>query len=477
MYTICLLGRSKIGKTSLFNKFLNLNFNLKLYNLFDFNYCIKNFNNKYFIFIDNIYIYNKILKNKLNDISYKKIYNRFFFNIINCDFIFFLLDSSIGLLDEDIFLYNKIIKKYRKKTILVLNKYDLIYNFKNLDSNNFLYKFSFLNIKNIIFISTLYDFNIDKLLNILYINVIKLNNNNLKFFNYLLKYCINLHNYNFCNFNSIKNNNNINNFKINIIILGKPNVGKSTLLNSICNDYRSFVSNIENITKSFIICNIIINNIKYIISDSPGINKNFFNNNYSIYDFNKDISLFNIIFFLIDINNGLTKYDLYLINFFLIKGKILFIIFNKCENLKVKDKFKIKNYIIKKYGFIKNIFIFFISALNISNKFIYKLFNLSYYSYKNIFLKDINTSKINKILKLAINKFNENNYFNNVFNLKYAHIGCYNPFTIVIHGNKIKNINYSYKKYLINFFVKFLNFSSYNINIKFKESLNPYNKK
>ncbi len=477
MYTICLLGRSKVGKTSFFRKIINNNiFSLKLKNSLDFSYCLKLINNKYFIFIDTINIYNKINNLKFKNI-YNELYKKFLFNIYNSDLILFLIDYSVGLLDEDIIFYKKFIKNYVNKTILILNKIDLIYKYEYLNKYFIVNNYYSLNIKNIMFISILNNFNLDKLFNKIYI-LLNNKNNNLKFFNYLLKYCINLYNF---NINDLKfNNNNYNkkllyNYTINIIILGKTNVGKSTFLNSICNDNRSFVSSVKNVTKDFIFFNFINNNIKYLISDSPGIGKYFLNNNnFSIFSFYKTISFFNIIFFMIDINYGLTKYDLYLINFFLIKGKILFIIFNKCENLKNSDKYKIKNYIINRYGFIKNLFIFFISALYIDNIFIFNLFNLCYNCYNNIFYSNINTSKINKILKLAINNFNENNYFKKVFNLKYAHIGSYKPFTIIIHGNNVNNINLSYKKYLINFFIKRLNFLSFNINLKFKESLNPY---
>ncbi len=474
MYTICLVGRSKVGKTSFLNKIINNNiFTFKLKNSFDFNYCIKIIKDKYFIFIDNIYIYNNILKFKDNINFSNKLYSKFLFNIYSCDIIFFFIDSSIGLLDEDIYFYNNYIKNNISKTILVLNKSDLIDKYNYLNKYFILKKCYSLKIKDIIFISILNNNSLDKLFNKTYIHL-ENKIGNLKFFNNLLKYCVNLYNYNINNLNFVKDNNLLNYFKINIVILGKTNVGKSTFLNYICGDNRCFVSNLENITKDFIFYNFVKNNIKFLISDSPGINKKFFNFNYSILEFYRIIKFFDIIFFMIDINSGITKYDLYLINFLLIKGKILFIIFNKCENLSIRYINIYKNYILNKYGLMKNLFIFFISCLNLKKKNIFNLFNLCYNCYSNIYLKDIKTSKINKILKLAINNFSENNYFKNVFNLKYAHIGSYKPFTIVIHGNNINNINFSYKKYLINFFTKELGFSSFNINLKFKESLNPY---
>ncbi len=474
MFIISLIGSLKVGKTSLFNVLINNNCFLNINNIFDYNYGLKYFRNKFFIFIDNINFDNFNKKNFNNKDIYFSLYKKFIFNLKNSDLVCWLVDSTINFLDKDIYFYKYILKKYNKNIILILSKTDLL----KIDYKFILYKFCSLGIKNIFNISIYKRSSIENLLNNLYLILFKNFKDNINF-KYFLKFCLNLNKYNeLYNLYLLKNNNKNLNFKnIKIIILGKTNVGKSTFLNNICKCNYSFVSNIQNTTKEFIFYNFIFNNIKILISDSPGISKNFFNKHYSFIKFFKKINIFNVILFIIDINKGLTKYDLGMIKFLLIKGKILFIIFNKCEKLNSIDKLKHRKYIIKKYGFIKHIFIFFICALNLKKNFLFKLFKLIIKYYNKIFNSNISTYKINKILKLALENFSENNSFNNLIKLKYAHIGGYDPFTIVIHGKRVNYINLSYKNYLINFYTRSLKFFGYKINIKFKECNNPYIKK
>ncbi len=468
MFIISLIGSSKVGKTSLFNKLINNNDFLNINNLFDFSYGLKYFKKKFFIFIDNINfdIFNK--KNFNNSNIYFKLYKKFILNLKNSDLICLLVDSHLNILDKDIYFYKNIVKKFNNNIVLIVSKIDLL----NANNRFIIYKFYSLGIKYIFTISIYKKYMLKDLLNNLYLILIKNFKNN-DFFKYLLKYCVNLNKYDkLYNLYLLKNNKNLK--CINIVILGKTNVGKSTLLNNICKCNCSFVSSFENTTKEFIFYNLVFNNIKFLISDSPGISKMFFNKYYSFFKFFKKINIFNIILFTIDINIGLTKYDLYLIKFLLVKGKIVFIIFNKCEKLNKNDNLKYEKYIKKKYGFIRNIFIFFISALNLKEKFLFKLFKLINKNYNKIFNYNISTYKINKILKLALKNFSEKNNFNNLIKLKYAHIGGYNPLTIIIHGKKVNYINLSYKNYLINFYTRYLKIFGYNINIRFKECYNPY---
>ncbi len=480
MYIMSLVGRYNVGKTSLFNKIIQYNHLLKnkFNNNYDINYGILKLKNKFLICIDNINILDK--KKIINNNNlYIKLYKQFLFNIKNSDIICLVVDGSVGLLYEDILLYKTILKLKNKYLILIINKIDL-FSF----NEKIIYDFYSLGIKYIVKISIYKNKSILKFLKILKKIILYINNN--IHFNSLLKYCNNLNYYPLLQnkFLSKLNNNiiiknfilkNINNIKI--IIIGKPNVGKSTLLNYLCQDYRSVVSEKENTTKDFIFYNFIIYNTNFLISDSPGINKKIFRNKININFFLKKILIFKVILFLVDINNGLSKYDLFLLKLFLVRGKIVFIIFNKCENLTLNIKNKFKRYILNKYGFLKNINLFFLSAINLNINIVNELFTKICLVYKNIINLNISTSLLNRILKDAINDLSENNNFKKSFKLKYAHIGNLYPLIIVIHGNKINLINNSYKKYLINFYIKKLNFIGYNINIKFKECYNPYIKK
>ncbi len=484
MFTILLLGNTNVGKTSVFNVLTktNLAINNKINNFtYDFNYGIFEFKNKYFICIDTF---------GLSDFKFLKIYNKnkfyleknniqkkFINNIKNVDLVCLLVDYTSDFNNNDIFLSKFVLKNLKKKIVLLVNKVDLcnnyyydLYRYYSLGIN-LMYPISILDNKSILYF----------LDDIFFKRKIFKEKNNF-FYKKIIYFCINLDKYNFL----LKKKNNNFIFKkdnyIKIVILGKPNVGKSTFMNFLVKNDRSIVSSNCGTTKDFVTCFVNINNVDYIISDSPGLDKlvkNFYIDNKF---FNKKFFLnkildFKIIFYLIDINIGITKNDLFLLNLFFSCGKIVVLFFNKCELFSKLEINQYKKNILFKYDFIKNIDTYFISAINLKKNSIYFIFQNLINNYKNIFLNKISSFKLTKFLKKSLSIFYDDNNIKNLVNLKYAHIGGYYPFTIVVHGNKINLLNYSYKKYLVNFYTKILKFRGYKIFLKFKEIFNPYIKK
>ncbi len=466
MFTFLLIGNSNVGKTSLFNKLTktNLAINNKINNFtYDFNYGIFFYKNMYSICIDtfNIYNINILNKNCCRYIKRKHIYKNFIYIIQNINIVCLLIDYSIGINKNDILLSNFFLKVVKKKIVLLINKIDLCNdNYLNL------YNYRYLGIDLIYPISVLNGKGISNFLDDVFFKKKLFLKNKNSFYKKIIYFCINLDKYNFI-FKKIFNKLYCSNY-IKVVILGKPNVGKSTFMNFIVGNYRSIVSSKSGTTKDFITCFVNINSINYIISDSPGLNK--FTEKFYIKDkyfFLKKIFEFKIIFYLVDINIGLTKYDLVLLNFFLKYGKIVILIFNKCELYSKLDLIKYKKYIILKYNFINYLDVYFISTLYLKNIDLLILFKKLFLNYKNIFSSKFTSYKLTKFLKESINEFYGNN--KKLIKLKYAHIGGYYPFTIVIHGKKNYLLNSSYKKYLINFYIKKLNFRGCKIFLKFKE--------
>ncbi len=465
MFTFLLVGNTNVGKTSFFNWLTktNLAINNNISNFtYDFNYGIFNFKNKYFICIDTFSIYNLKLFKKKN-FKFKKnrlIYENFLYVIKNIDIICLLIDFSVGINENDVFFSNFFLKNIKKKVVLLINKIDLCNDYY-LNLNNYrylgidlIYPISVLNSKGIVFF-----------LNDIIFKKNILIKNKCTFYKKIIFFCINLDKYNFI---LKKLHNYLYNNYIKIVILGKPNVGKSTFINFIVGNNRSIISSKSGTTKDFITCYINIDNNNYIISDSPGLNK-FTEKLYikNKYFFLNKIFEFKVIFYLVDINMGLTKYDLVLLNLFLKYGKIVTLIFNKCELYNKLYLIKYKKYILSKYNFINYLNIYFISAINLKIKDISILFKKLVFDYKNIFLNKFTSLKLTKFLKKSIIKFYGE--FKESIKLKYAHMGGYYPFTIVIHGKRINLLSYSYKRYLMNFYLKKLQFKGCKIFLKFKE--------
>ncbi len=463
MFTIAIVGNTNTGKTSLFNFLTNTNFSLvssKEYYTLDFNYGLLKFNKNNIILIDTCSIKNLNIFRKKNDLKKYLNIRKYIFIIKNVNLIFFLVDSRL-ITDRDLF-FLKILLNINNNIVLILNKIDLYKNFI-FDKE----KFNYLGIDKIYPISILNRSNIYLLFDNLFKNKNLFKNNNF-FVKRLLKSCINLYNYKYLFFKD--------NIFIKILILGKPNVGKSFLLNLLVGNNRSVVSNLKFSTKDFISFLIKFKNICYSISDSPAIYKI---NKYKY--LNKNIFLliknfFNIILYVIDINDNVSRYDLKILNLLFNRGKLIILVFNKCILKKYYYNIHKKN-LIKRYDFMKYMDIFYIKDFNNINNilsFRKKIFNIILSNYKNIFLKKINNNLLTKILKL----FFRNNIINNYsFKLKYSCISKYYPLVIIIYGNKINLINSSNKKHLLNFYMEKLNLKGCKIFLKFKEIYNPFFKK
>ncbi len=483
MLTIAIVGNYNVGKTSLFNLLTNTNFsftNKFKYFTLDYNYGFldKKYKiiNKNIIFIDTNSILNFIFLNKKN-----KGYNNFLLNlerkflfiIKKVNFIFFLVDSHI-ITEKDKSL-SKYLIKYNNNIVLLLTKKDIYNNFI-LNLNNFYC----LRINNIFYIS-IYDKNSIFIFLNEFLNKKKILNKKKNFYIRNIKFCINLDkNYYILKkfiFNKKISNYEINKNIIKLVILGKNGIGKSSFLNLVCKNNRSFISNkTDGCTKDFIMSLYKYNkNIYYLISDSPGLcnNKNYYNDIILKIKFN-----FNIILYIIDFNLNISRYDLKMLNFFLKEGKYILLLFNKCDNIKNNILLKYKDILIKRYDFMKYIDIYFFSCLNYNINIINNLFKTIYLNYLNIFNNNINNIIINNILKI----FNKNiknirNNKNYIFKLRYALICKYYPLIIIIYGNKINLINNFYKKKILNLYMKKLKFKGFRIFLRFKEIYNPYKKK
>ena len=188
----------------------------------------------------------------------------------------------------------------------------------------------------------------------------------------------------------------------------------------------------------------------------------------------KNISKTKINLLIIDCVTGLDRQDKRLINLIINKGIFLIIIFIKIDL--VKDQKKLKTDLIEQiYNEIKeakNLKYFFISSLKKNN--VTKVFD---FVLKNINLDtNISTSKINSWLKNVTSNLSHPYISGKKINFKYAVQKNKLPIKIMIFTNYPKLISESYKRYLMNNFIKKFQIKNQKIKILFKKSSNPYSK-
>jgi len=262
---------------------------------------------------------------------------------------------------------------------------------------------------------------------------------------------------------------------IKLAIIGKPNVGKSTLTNRILGEERVVVYDQAGTTRDSIYIPMSREDREYILIDTAGVRKrkkvNETVEKFSVIKTLKAIEDCNTVLLVIDARDGIAEQDLCLLGYTLNAGRSLVIAVNKWDGMTDYDKERVKSELDRRLGFIDFAKIHFISALHGTGVgHLYESVEEAYDSST----KRISTSMLTRIMTMATDDHNPPMVQNRRVKLRYAHAGGYNPPLIVIHGNQVKKLPDSYKRYLMNYFRRSLQIMGTPIRIEFREGSNPF---
>ncbi|MDU3718649.1 MAG: ribosome biogenesis GTPase Der [Klebsiella michiganensis] len=179
----------------------------------------------------------------------------------------------------------------------------------------------------------------------------------------------------------------------------------------------------------------------------------------------------NVVLLVIDAREGISDQDLSLLGFILNSGRSLVIVVNKWDGLSQEVKEQVKETLDFRLGFIDFARVHFISALHGSG--VGNLFESVREAYDSA-TRRVGTAMLTRIMTMAAEDHQPPLVRGRRVKLKYAHAGGYNPPIVVIHGNQVKDLPDSYKRYLMNYFRKSLEVMGTPIRIQFKEGENPF---
>jgi GTP-binding protein len=262
---------------------------------------------------------------------------------------------------------------------------------------------------------------------------------------------------------------------IKLAIVGKPNVGKSTLTNRILGEERVVVYDMPGTTRDSVYIPMERDEREYILIDTAGVRKrkkiSEAVEKFSIVKTLQAIEEANVVLLVIDAREGITDQDLSLLGFVLNSGRSLVVAVNKWDGLSNDIKDEIKREMDRRLGFIDFARIHFISALHGSG--VGNLFESVQEAYMSA-TKRINTALLTQIMEMAQDDHQPPLVRGRRVKMKYAHAGGYNPPVIVIHGNQVDDLPSSYKRFLMNYFRKALEIMGTPIKIEFREGNNPF---
>ena len=265
---------------------------------------------------------------------------------------------------------------------------------------------------------------------------------------------------------------------VKISIIGRPNAGKSTLVNALIGEDRLVVSSESGTTRDSIDVPLEFKNKKITLIDTAGMRRKRSikeeTEKFSVSKSVDSIKRGDLVILLLDGSENIVDQDIHLLGLTLAIGRPVIVVANKIDLLNKSEREGLENKINRKLKFASYIKLHYISALE--KRGLKRLLNVADKVYLDS-LRDLDTSIINKILKSAT--YNQQPAMAGRFRpkLRYAHSGGKNPPTIIIHGNNLKQIQESYTRYLENYFRKELDLGSTPLDIVYRDQENPFKNK
>ncbi|MDE1220003.1 ribosome biogenesis GTPase Der [Vibrio aestuarianus] len=262
---------------------------------------------------------------------------------------------------------------------------------------------------------------------------------------------------------------------IKLAIIGRPNVGKSTLINRILGEERVVVYDMPGTTRDSIYIPMMRDEREYVLIDTAGVRRRTRINEtvekFSVVKTLKAVEDANVVLLVIDARENISDQDLSLLGFALNAGRSIVLAVNKWDGLDNDVKERVKKELDRRLGFVDFARIHFISALHGTG--VGHLFESVQEAYKSATTR-VGTSVLTRILKMATDDHQPPMIRSRRVKLKYAHAGGYNPPIVVVHGNLVNELPDSYKRYLMNYYRKSLEIMGTPIRIHFQSSDNPF---
>jgi GTP-binding protein len=262
---------------------------------------------------------------------------------------------------------------------------------------------------------------------------------------------------------------------IRIALVGRPNVGKSTLANRLLGEQRVLTSPKPGTTRDSIAMPFERGGYRYMLIDTAGIRRRSrikeVVEKFSVVKSMQAIEAAHVVIAVLDARQGIAEQDASLLGLILESGRALVIAVNKWDGLSHYDKNRARRELDRRLSFVEFAAQHPISALHGSG--VGKLMDSVQQAYCSSILS-VPTPELTRLLEGAVKDHQPPQISGRRIRLRYAHQGGSNPPTFVIHGNQTAKLPTAYKRYLMNYFRKALTLTGTPVRLVFKTGENPY---
>ena len=262
---------------------------------------------------------------------------------------------------------------------------------------------------------------------------------------------------------------------IRVAIVGRPNVGKSTLVNRLLGEERVVVFDQPGTTRDSVYIDYERRDRHYTLIDTAGVRKR--KNvreaveKFSIVKTLKAIADAQVVILAMDAQEGLVEQDLHLLGLCIDAGRALVIALNKWDGIESDERDWIRSELRRRLQFIDYADIHFISALHGSG--VGNLYGSIHAAYDSA-TRSLSTPRLTRILEDAVASHPPPMVNGRRVKLRYAHAGGQNPPVVVVHGTQTDALPASYQRYLEKIFRRELALHGTPIRIELRSGDNPY---
>jgi len=263
--------------------------------------------------------------------------------------------------------------------------------------------------------------------------------------------------------------------ELRIAIIGRPNVGKSTLANRLLGEERLVVFDLPGTTRDTVEVPFERNDRKYMLLDTAGIRRKARVSEaiekFSIVKALQAIEKAHVVIAVLDAQEGVTEQDVSLLGLVMERGRAMVVVTNKWDGQTPEQRKKVRDDLERRLPFLDFAERITISALH--GTAVGDLLPAVERAYSAA-TRDLSTTELTRELEAAVMAHPTPLVRGRRVKLRYAHQGGRNPPVIVIHGNQTEKIPEAYRRYLINRFRKAFKLKGTPVRLAFKTGKNPY---
>jgi GTP-binding protein len=263
--------------------------------------------------------------------------------------------------------------------------------------------------------------------------------------------------------------------RIRIAVIGRPNVGKSTLINRLIGEERVITSEVAGTTRDSILVPFERDGREFTLIDTAGVRRRSRIDDevehLSVAKTLQAIAEAHVVTMVVDAHDSIGEQDASVLGLALSRGRALILAVNKWDNIPPEQRDEIKRLLMLKIDFVPFAPVFFISARHGTG--VGDIVAAMVRAYEAA-MRKLPTPQLTKTMEKAMTQHQPPIVRGRRIRLRYAHQGGRNPPRIVVHGSQAAHVPESYKRYLANVFRDTFDLYATPVAVEFRSDVNPY---